>query len=154
MTFRQRGNPDPTPAPIRERSPFKLHNAERPSRRRVQPQITEPIVLTAATLVGDQLYEREGEPLGEIKDVAFDLQQGCIAYLIVSVGGLLGIGSKFFAVPWSAVYFGDDELLGIDMNAGQLSAAPSFPKDSWPDMSDRQWGAEVHAYFGCTPYWE
>jgi sporulation protein YlmC with PRC-barrel domain len=120
----------------------------------VQPQIAEPIVLTAATLVGDQLYERDGEPLGEIKDVAFDLQQGCIAYLIVSVGGLLGIGSKFFAVPWRAVNYGDDELLSIDMSAGQLSAAPSFPKDSWPDMSDRQWGAEVHTYFNCTPYWQ
>lgn len=121
----------------------------------MQSQISEPMVLTAASLMGDQLHELQGEPLGEIKDIAFDLQLGCIAYLVVSVGGLLGIGSKYFAVPWRAVRnCGDDELLCVDMTAGQLSAAPSFPKDSWPDMSDRQWGSEVHAYFNCVPYWQ
>ncbi|WP_054848631.1 PRC-barrel domain-containing protein [Methanoculleus chikugoensis] len=46
----------------------------------------------------------EGENLGDISDVAIDRDSGCIAYAVLSYGGILGFGEKHFAIPpWEAV---------------------------------------------------
>src|ERR1700712_4557290 len=56
--------------------------------------------LTASSLTGDKVVNNNNEHLGEIKDIMLDLQAGKIDYFVIEFGGFLGLGVKYFAIPF------------------------------------------------------
>jgi sporulation protein YlmC with PRC-barrel domain len=114
-----------------------------------------PQVMAADTLQGDKVVNRLGEQLGEIQDIMLDVPSGRIAYAVLSFGGVLGIGDKLFAIPWSALTLdADRECFVLDIDKEQLKNAPGFDKDHWPSMADPAWGSGVHSFYRRRPYWE
>jgi sporulation protein YlmC with PRC-barrel domain len=114
-----------------------------------------PEVMDAATLKGDSVVNSSGEDLGTIEAIMLDVSGGRIAYAVLSFGGFLGMGSKYFAVPWSAFTLDAGEKRFIlDVAKDRLENAPGFDKDHWPSMADRTWATELHAYYDVAPYWE
>jgi len=112
-------------------------------------------VLAASTLKGDTVRNGAGEDLGKVSEIMLDIPSGRVAYAVLSFGGVLGIGDKLFAVPWSALTVDEDEKCFIlDVDKRTLEAAPGFEKDNWPDMANVAWGAEIFRYYGEPPYWE
>ena len=112
-------------------------------------------VLAASTLAGDSVRNAAGEDLGKLDELMIDIPSGRIAYAVLSFGGVLRMGNKLFAVPWSALKVDEDEkcfILNVDKT--KLENAPGFDKDNWPNMADNTWGSEVSRYYGVTPYWE
>jgi sporulation protein YlmC with PRC-barrel domain len=112
-------------------------------------------VLAAGTLTGDSVKNSAGDDVGKIDEIMIDIPSGRVAYAVLTLGGVLGMGNKLFALPWSALKVDEDEkcfILNVDKKA--LEAAPGFDKDNWPDMSNNEWGKEVFRYYGATPYWE
>lgn len=111
--------------------------------------------LSASTLIGDDVVNRAGETVGNLKDIMLDLETGRIAYAVISSGGFLGIGDKLFAVPWSALELhAENHAFIFDVDKERLEQAPGFDQDNWPDMNDRGWGQSVHEFYGSIPYWE
>ncbi len=55
-----------------------------------------------STLESLKVHNRSGESLGKIKDLVVDARTGKISYAVLDFGGFLGIGDKWFAVPWHA----------------------------------------------------
>jgi sporulation protein YlmC with PRC-barrel domain/stress response protein YsnF len=114
-----------------------------------------PTVLPVGNLTGNDAVNIEGERLGTIASYAIDLEQGRIAYAILSFGGFLGFGDKWFAVPWDAMQFSPhDKKFILNVNKELLEQAPGFDKDNWPSPDDRQFALEVYKYYGRVPYWE
>ena len=114
-----------------------------------------PEVMDAATLIDDDVVNASGEDLGKIEAIMLDVQSGRIAYAVLSFGGFLGMGTKLFAIPWSALTLDADEKHFIlDVPKDRLENAPGFDKDHWPSMADTRWAKELHAYYDVTPYWE
>jgi sporulation protein YlmC with PRC-barrel domain len=112
-------------------------------------------VLAASTMAGDTVRNSAGDDLGKVDQIMIDIPSGRVAYAVLSFGGVLGMGSKLFAVPWSALQVDEDEKrLVLNVDKKKLENAPGFDKDNWPDMADNVWGAEVSRYYGVTPYWE
>src|ERR1035437_10116948 len=112
-------------------------------------------VLAASTLAGDSVRNAAGEDLGKLDELMIDIPCGRVAYAVLSFGGVLRMGNKLFAVPWSALKVDQDEkcfILNVDKT--KLENAPGFDKDNWPNMADTTWGSEVSRYYGVTPYWE
>ena len=109
---------------------------------------SRPRVLSAATLKGDPVKNRQNEDLGKIEDFMLDLASGRIAYCVLSFGGVLGLGNKLFAVPWSAFAL-DTERHCFILNASKdrLKSAPGFDKSNWPDMADPEWIASVSGFY-------
>jgi sporulation protein YlmC with PRC-barrel domain len=64
---------------------------------------SRPKVLSAGTVTGDSVVNRQGEDLGKIEEIMLDIDEGRVAYAVLSFGGFLGIGDKLFAVPWKAL---------------------------------------------------
>jgi len=123
--------------------------------KKSDPEKTYRQVLAASTLTGDSVRNSAGEDLGKIDEIMIDIPSGKIAYAVLSFGGILGMGNKLFAVPWSALKVDEDEKCFIlDLNKKTLESAPGFDKDNWPDMADTTWGSEVYRYYGATPYWQ
>ena len=114
-----------------------------------------PRIMAASTLNGDAVKNPAGETLGEIKEIMLDVPQGAIAYAVMSFGGVLGFGDKYFAVPWRALAV-DPARKCFVLNAtkAQLEAAPGFDKDRWPSMADEGWARQVHEHYHAKPYWE
>ncbi len=63
----------------------------------------DPALMGADTLIGNDVYNKAGEDLGDIKEFMIDMASGKIAYAVLSFGGVLGMGDKLFAVPWAAL---------------------------------------------------
>lgn len=62
-----------------------------------------PRLMGADTLIGNDVYSRDDEDLGDIKEIMLDTVSGDVCYAVLSYGGFLGIGEKLFAVPWAAL---------------------------------------------------
>jgi len=111
-----------------------------------------PALMGADTLLGNDVYNRDGESLGDIKEFMIDMASGKIAYAVLSFGGLLGMGDKLFAVPWAALKLDTANkrfTLGVPKDV--LKDAPGFDKKRWPSMSDKTWARGVHTFYG-TPF--
>ena len=108
-----------------------------------------PALMGAETLIGNDVYNTKGEDLGDIKEFMIDMATGRIAYAVLSFGGLLGMGDKLFAVPWSALKL-DTTAQRFTLNAlkESLKDAPGFDKDHWPTMSDQAWADGLHKFYG------
>lgn len=114
-----------------------------------------PEIMAASSFEGEKVVNPQGETLGEIEQIMLDVRGGRIAYAVLAVRGLLGIGDKFFAIPWRAITMDTDNkqfILNVDKE--RLKNAPGFDKDHWPSMADQSWANEVHAYYGIVAYWE
>src|SRR6476646_6507379 len=112
-------------------------------------------VLAASTLAGEKVRNSAGKDLGKVDEFMIDIPSGRVAYAVLSFGGVLRMGSKLFAVPWSALRVDEDEKVFIlDVDKKILESAPGFDKDNWPDMADTTWRAEVYRHYGAAPYWE
>src|ERR1035438_2631765 len=66
-------------------------------------------VLAASTLAGDSVRNAAGEDLGKLDELMIDIPSGRVAYAVLSFGGVLRMGNKLFAVPWSALKVDEDE---------------------------------------------
>ena len=114
-----------------------------------------PEIMAASTRDGNDVVNGKDEDLGEIKEIMIDVRSGRVAYAVLSSGGLLGMGEKLYAIPWSALTLDTDRKCFIlDIDAERLKIAPGFDKDHWPSMADTTWANEVHSYYGQRNYWQ
>ena len=111
-----------------------------------------PRLMGAETLIGNNVVNREGESLGDIKEIMLDVLTGKVSYAVLSFGGFLSIGEKLFAVPWRALTLDtENHRFVLDVSNDRLTSAPGFNTDKWPDMADQHWANEVHNYYGVKP---
>ena len=113
-----------------------------------------PDVMAADTLEGDKVYTTDGDDVGKIKDIMLDVRSGRIAYAVLSSGGILGIGDKLHAIPWSALTLDTErKCFLLSVSSERIRNAPGFDKDHWPAMADPQWAEPLHEFYGSAPYW-
>jgi hypothetical protein len=103
----------------------------------------------AHTMLGNDVYNKDGEDLGDIKEFMIDMASGKVAYAVLSFGGLLGMGDKLFAVPWDALALDTtNKRFTLNVLKDAMKDAPGFDKDHWPSMSDPKWASGVHKFYG------
>jgi sporulation protein YlmC with PRC-barrel domain len=111
-------------------------------------------VLSADSLVGTDVYNSDDEKLGTIKAIMIDTEHGRIAYAVLSFGGIMGLGDKLFALPWSSLKCDcDDERFVLDVSKAQLENSDGFDKDDWPDFADATFRQRTYDTYGQKPYW-
>ena len=104
--------------------------------------------MSATTLIGDGIRNPQGETLGDLKEIMLDTANGKIAYAVVSYGGILGLGDKLFAVPWSSftIDFENHKLI-LNVSKERLKDAPGFDKDHWPNFADPAFASTLGTYY-------
>jgi len=118
--------------------------------------VQHPDVLPTTKIIGNKVVNTAGEQLGTLKELAIDLQDGHIAYAVLSFGGFLGRGDKLFAIPWEALALNaEDHSFILDLEKEVLKEAPGFDKDQWPDNAQYEagWLLDMYEYYGYSPYW-
>lgn len=108
-------------------------------------------ILSASTISGTTVKNMEHKNIGKIQDLMIDLKTGDVAYAVLSFGGFLGIGDKYFAVPIEALKFskidGDREIT-LDVSKDHLKNAPGFDKDHWPLDASPEFIQTVYDHYG------
>jgi len=105
-------------------------------------------------LIGKPVVNPRGDALGEVQDLAIDTERGRVAYAVLSFGGFLGMGEKWFAIPTEALTLSNDAknfVLAVEKD--RLKSASGFDKDKWPIMGNNVWNVQLHEYYGLKPYW-
>ena len=108
-------------------------------------------LLAAGTLIGDKVINQQNEEVGKIEELMISVNDGRVGYAVMSFGGVLGFGNKFFALPWSTLHVDQEKkcfVLNVDKE--RLKNAPGFDKDHWPDMSDAKWTTEINTFYQYT----
>jgi sporulation protein YlmC with PRC-barrel domain len=104
----------------------------------------------ASKIIGMNVRNEQGEKLGDINDLAVDIQNNRIHYAIIGHGGVLGIGEKDVAVPVSRFQMNraGNELI-VNLNEQQLKDAPEIGRDrkNWDDT--QRW-SDVGRYYNRT----
>jgi sporulation protein YlmC with PRC-barrel domain len=110
--------------------------------------------LGASSLIHDRVVNLTGDDIGRIEELMIDVISGRVAYCVLSFGGLLGLGGKLFAMPWSAITVDESKRrFLVNVSKDQLEKVPGFDKDHWPDLSDLDYANGVYRQWGVTPYW-
>lgn len=114
--------------------------------------ITQPHAMRASKIIGANVENANGDNIGEIKDMMVDTRNERVRYVVLSHGGVLGIGDKLFAYPMSMVETSgrNSDKLVMNVNKEQLDKAPGFDKNKWPDFaSNGKYSSEVDKYYGA-----
>ncbi len=118
-----------------------------------ETKLTDGSLIAAEKVNGTDVYNLEGDKLGEVEDVMLDKSSGHVAYAVLSFGGFLGMGEKHYPLPWSTLKY-DTRKGGyvINMDKEKLQNAPSIDRDTdftWtPD-----YGRGVDRYYGTASMW-
>ena len=79
----------------------------------------------ASKLIGSKVYQGDTS-IGQIEDVLVDLDHATLTAVILSVGGVLGLGNKLVAVPVNQIKVGSEAKFTTDLTKEQLTSAPTF----------------------------
>lgn len=87
-------------------------------------------------VLGSRVVNAGGQEVGEIEDLVLDQNQ--IAYAVVSVGGLLGLGEKRVAVPLDDLQLGEGETyLMSSATQDQLEQMPEYDQEQFQPYAQR-----------------
>lgn len=92
----------------------------------------------ADSLIGTAVVNSAGDELGSVSDLLVD-DKGRITGLLISSGGVLGIGAKVVAVPWSdATRPGEGEPFVVDIAHEEIAAAPDFKTKEQQELEHQE----------------
>jgi len=107
-----------------------------------------------ADIVGLYVKNNKHEDIGKIDDLVIDMKNGEVRYAAVAYGGVAGIGSKLFAVPWQKMTFmlgepnkANSRHFMLDVSKEQFENSPGFDSSHWPNVADPNWGASVDKHY-------
>ncbi len=108
-------------------------------------------LISADKVAGTTVYGPDRDKMGEITSVMIHKLGGQVAYAVLSIGGFLGIGTKYHPVPWAKLTY-DTDLGGYRLNvaADRLKDAPAFDQ---PGGYDRDAEHAIYRYHDEPPYW-
>lgn len=79
----------------------------------------------ASKIVGAEVYNGANESVGKVDDVIVS-NDGKIPYVVLAVGGFLGMGQRLVVVSSSALAIRDGKIVIADASRDQLKALPEF----------------------------
>ena len=65
--------------------------------------------ILASKVQGTNIYNQAGDKVGQVKDIVLDKESDRILFAALGFGGVLGMGEKFYPVPWSVLDYSKDK---------------------------------------------
>jgi sporulation protein YlmC with PRC-barrel domain len=131
----------------------QTHGKNAVSSRRTAKEMPSGDGMTARDLMGKNVETKFGDKIGSVKDLVIDMRSGRVAYVIVSSGGVAGIGSQEKAVPPSALSTQTTKrnTLSLDMKEDRWKSAPNFDKSQLASLGDQNQMQQIYKYYQKQP---
>src|SRR6266481_1223458 len=84
--------------------------------------------MAGSAIIGAKVHDDSGSTIGKIDELYLD-DNGAIKVVVVTVGGVMGVGGKDVAVKWSDIKFqrdGKSLLLTTNLSKDGLTAMPDY----------------------------
>ena len=83
--------------------------------------------ILASKVKGTNVYNKQGDKLGQVEDVVLDKQSDHILFAALGFGGVLGMGEKFYPVPWSILDYSPEKGgYVVPFAKDQIDKAPAY----------------------------
>jgi sporulation protein YlmC with PRC-barrel domain len=104
----------------------------------------------ASKILDKDVKDQKGEDVGKVNDLLMN-RNGQVEYLIVSQGGVLGIGDKLIPIPFrmARVDTKNDNVVLMNIDKEKLEKAPHFASDKWNEMNTADFDKRIHSYYGA-----
>ena len=107
-------------------------------------------LIASDKVAGTEIYDRAGERIGSVYNFMVDKVSGQVAYAVMSFGGFLGLGERFYPLPWTALTY-DPARSGyvVEVDREKLETAPNYAADdpAWQDPEQRR---NIFGFYGFT----
>jgi sporulation protein YlmC with PRC-barrel domain len=111
--------------------------------------VTSGEFISADKLAGMGVRNQEGKRIGEVSDFQLD-ENGNVRFLVVSTGGIFGIGAAERVVPYTAFKPAEAaDALILTVDESLLASSPAKTSE----MTEEQYSRELYEHFGQAPYW-
>ena len=87
--------------------------------------------LFPVSLLAKAPVECRGQEVGHAIDAMAGCRSGRLAYVVVTEGGLAGIGETLRRLPWEMVHVERDRIVAA-IGPDRFAALEELPKDQWP----------------------
>jgi len=101
-------------------------------------------VARVTSLTGMSIKNERGDNLGKIQGFGIDYEKERLVYAAMARGGIVGVGAKYFAIPWEALNLKSLDLR-VDDRCFVLNAAPEtfedregFDPNNWPERGNER----------------
>jgi hypothetical protein len=112
-----------------------------------------PGLLLGSEIKGTHVKNLQNQDLGEIEEVLVDPVSGRVRFVVLEVGGFLGIGATKVAVPWGAFQIateGDKPKYVLDATKDRLEKAPKVEGKGYERLYARGTAEPVFVYWKET----
>jgi hypothetical protein len=109
----------------------------------------ETVSLIASDKVeGTNVYNPNGEKLGSIYNVMIGKASGQVEYAVLQFGGMLGLGSDYYPLPWDVLTYDEDQGgYVVELSKEMLEKAPHYPAGREPIYTPA-YGGEIYGAYG------
>lgn len=111
--------------------------------------------ILVSRVIGTNVYDANGEQVGEIKDVVLKKASNGVMFAVIGFGGILDIGEKYCAVPWSSLDY-DDDAGGyvVPFSKDQMESAPHYSVSEMTKDDGVPARDQAYNHYGVQPYWQ
>ena len=86
--------------------------------------------MAGSAIIGAKVHDGAGDTIGKIDELYLD-DNGAIKVVVVTVGGVMGVGGRDVAVKWSDITIGQEDnsvVLTTSLTKDALMALPDYTK--------------------------
>lgn len=108
-------------------------------------------LISSEKVDGTAVFNPQGERLGSIHHFMVGKRNGRVEYAVLSYGGFLGIGERYYPLPWDVLDYDTDKGgYVVSLDPQLLRDAPYYTEQNEP-LYDQTYGQSVFGYYGL-PY--
>lgn len=98
-------------------------------------------------LKGKKVMEANGKKIGEVNSMLVDIQSGKVKYIMLTSGGVFGVGGEDYLIPWQALRSESDQQgFQVNLTSEELKDAPKGA-----EITSRDQVQKIHEFFGVSP---
>ena len=113
-------------------------------------------LVRGTTAIGAELFNQQGEDIGEIQNLLVHPNTGKVAYATCEIDRYVSGGEKLTNIPWTLIRQSkkDTEGFVVNVDKTKLTKAKYFGANSWPDYNADGWNDGVYSYYDTDPFWQ
>jgi sporulation protein YlmC with PRC-barrel domain len=96
-----------------------------------------------------EVHNQANEKIASVTDLILS-PDGKVRYAVLSVGGVVGIGAKYTAIPWEKLdirHVDNKWAVNLPLSKEVLEHAPLIESDNYRELTNAQWVSRVREYF-------
>jgi len=109
--------------------------------------------ISARRVLDKKVKDLSGNKIGVVEDLILDKLSNNIMFAAVSFGGLLGIGEKYFPLPWSLLtYDVSDDSYIVNVSRNLLETAPAYTVKELTEDDGEKYRVQAFEFYNNARY--